>query len=300
MANKVPGKIREFKLYTKQPNAISCGYLYTTKVNLSFTLSEQDRTLRVYLPEGYFDCDKRYPVIYMFDGQNIVDAYTTRFGEWDIDDHIHNLTSSGDIDGLIVVGIDCPVKENNGHLRMSELSCSTKFTNPDEIIGNQKIPALGKEMGEFMIHTVKPRIDEVFRTLPDKKHTGIGGSSMGGYESFYVGCKYHNEVGFSLCFSPAFFLFKEKDLRKALNKWRPDPKDYGKFCFFVGGKDFEHEFVKPTFQVYDYMASRGFSTDQILTLHESDLLHQEASWSKYFEEAIKFLLPKEEDSKGDK
>ncbi len=291
---KIPSKIGEFSLYTTKPNAISCGYLYTTEVFMPFTLAEQNRTLRVYLPEGYFNNTDSYPVLYMFDGQNIVDGYTTAHGEWDIDDHIANLVRNGEIEGgLIVVGLDCP-KQDNGTLRMSELSCDTNFTNHDTFLENRKIPALGKEMGEFIMRTVKPLVDSLFRTLTDKEHTGIGGSSMGGYEAFYMGCKYHSEIGFSLCFSPAFFLFKSKDLSKALSKWHPIPKEYGKFFFFVGGKEFEHDFIKPTLQVFDYMESCGFYNNQIAIIHHSTLMHHEISWSKYFEEAIKFWLSNEE------
>ena len=101
----LPNKIGQFKKYTKTPNAISCGTLYTLKVKVDVPF-EQERTLRVYLPEDY-DGQKRYPVLYMCDAQNIVDAYTTAYGEWDIDDHMHQLLKQKHR-SFIVAGLDCP------------------------------------------------------------------------------------------------------------------------------------------------------------------------------------------------
>ena len=76
-------QIGPFKLYTKKPNDITWGNLYTMEVVLP-VLEQKKRTVRVFLPEGY-STNKKYPVLYMADGQNIVDKYTTASGAWDID-----------------------------------------------------------------------------------------------------------------------------------------------------------------------------------------------------------------------
>ena len=97
--------IGPFKLYNQKPNDITCGYLYTMDVILPVPNCKR-RTIRVYLPQG-FSMKKRYPVIYMTDGQNIVDKYTTAFGAWDIDVRQKELIEEG-YHPFIVVGVDCP------------------------------------------------------------------------------------------------------------------------------------------------------------------------------------------------
>ena len=97
--------IGPFKLYTNSPNDIQFGKLYTMEVELPIFYSKK-RIVRVYLPED-FDKNKKYPVLFMADGQNIVDKFTSAFCAWDIDVHQHNLIQQG-YPSFIVVGIDCP------------------------------------------------------------------------------------------------------------------------------------------------------------------------------------------------
>ena len=86
-------KIGPFKLYEKQPNDIKFGKIYFIEVKLPLPYSPK-RIVRVYLPEDY-DEKKKYPIIFMSDGQNIVDKYTSAYGAWDIDIHQHNLIKKG-------------------------------------------------------------------------------------------------------------------------------------------------------------------------------------------------------------
>ena len=97
--------IGPFKLYTKQPNDICYGHIYTTEVKLPLPYYPK-RTVRVFLPED-FDENKKYPLLVMSDGQNIVDKYTSAYGAWEIDKRQHELLAQG-YKSFIVVGIDCP------------------------------------------------------------------------------------------------------------------------------------------------------------------------------------------------
>ena len=98
-------KIGPFELYTKTPNDIHYGCLYTMEVELPILYSKK-RIIRVYLPENY-DKNCKFPILFMADGQNIVDKFTAAFGAWSIDVHEHNLIKKG-YPSFIVVGIDCP------------------------------------------------------------------------------------------------------------------------------------------------------------------------------------------------
>lgn len=273
-----------FTVYDKKPNSIKFGTLYTAKIDVPY--DDKKRTIRVWTPEGYNPKDKetRYKVIYMCDGQNLVDKYTSAFGEWDLDSVCHNLVKDG-YEPFIIVGIDSP---RNGKQRENELCTPIKTKKykdgPDNPIGNL--------FADHLFDVVKPLIDANFNTLPDKENTGIGGSSMGGLMAFYCYAYKRDFVGFSLCFSPAFFLYHKEKFFSGLEKWKPNPKEYGKIFFFVGGKDFESLFVLRTTDMYRYLKNRGFKEDQIAFIFDSTKNHHESAWNQYAPNAFKFWLKK--------
>ena len=127
----------KFKLYKQKPNDIKFGKLYVTSLDVPF--DDTKRTIRVYVPKGYDENDKskRYKVLYMSDGQNIVDKYTSAYGAWDLDVVVNDLTKEG-YEPPIIVGIDSPKSDIK---RTNEL-CSPVPTNKKGInisspIGNQ-------------------------------------------------------------------------------------------------------------------------------------------------------------------
>jgi predicted alpha/beta superfamily hydrolase len=128
------------------------------------------RQLRLYLPPGYANTDKRYPVLYMHDAQNLFDAATSYAGEWGVDETLNALAKAGKLE-LIVVGID-----NGESKRMTEL-------NPWP---NAEFGSEGKAYAEFIVNVVKPYIDQHYRSKPDRLNTAIMGSSMGGLISHYA------------------------------------------------------------------------------------------------------------------
>ncbi|UUZ57297.1 hypothetical protein LP419_27405 [Massilia sp. H-1] len=134
------------------------------------------RQLRIYLPPSYDENPaKRYPVLYMHDGQNLFDAKTAAYGaEWGIDETANHLIASGVMDEVIVVGID------NTPDRFKEYTpcCDPKH-------GGGKIDAYQA----FITDTVKPYIDKTLRTLPGRENTAIMGSSLGGIASVVIAQK---------------------------------------------------------------------------------------------------------------
>ena len=129
------------------------------------------RDIVVYLPPSYANSQRHYPVLYMQDGQNLFDAATSFSGEWHIDEIMEKL---GHEDGIEAIIVAIP---NMGAERVSEYS---PFRDKKHGGGR------GNKYVHFLVDTLKPIIDRDFRTRPERKFTGIMGSSMGGLISLYA------------------------------------------------------------------------------------------------------------------
>lgn len=278
-------EINGFKLYTKKPNTISKGTLYIREVFVNVKNEDKKRLVRVYLPSNYDfnNPNKRFPVIYMMDGKNLFDDHTSFAGEWHIDETIEKYVKSND-KGMIVVGIDSS-KSDMG--RTNEMLPESEHYVESFFEFKEKVNGYGSILGEFIFKELKPLIDNTFHTLKDKTNTGVGGSSMGGLYAFYLGTKYKDYVDFSLCFSPAFLLYKENEFKNKLKEKITSNIGYGKFFFFCGGVELE-TLIKPlTDFTSSYMNSIGFDSNQVRYIYDSSAVHNEGVWSFYFDVAIK-------------
>jgi predicted alpha/beta superfamily hydrolase len=143
------------------------------------------RALTVYLPPGYDEQEsRRYPVVYMHDGQNLFDPARAAFGvAWEADDTAERLINAGRIPPLLIVGID------NAPLRVDEY---TYHRDPRERAGGRGAP-----YARFVLDEVKPFIDATYRTLPDRRQTAVVGSSLGGLISLSMARGRHER--FALC-----------------------------------------------------------------------------------------------------
>ncbi|RVT98028.1 alpha/beta hydrolase [Mucilaginibacter limnophilus] len=152
----------------------------------------RQRRIWIYLPADYETSEKKYPVLYMNDGQNLFDEATGNFGEWSVDETLDKLPVKKQ---CIVVGID-----NGGNERLAEYSpYPSKYAKE----------AQGDKYIEFLVNTLKPYIDAHYRTKKDARHTAIAGSSMGGLISFYAILKHPEIFGKAGVFSPAFWINPE-------------------------------------------------------------------------------------------
>lgn len=168
----------------------------------------------LYLPKNYESTKKKYPVIYMFDAQNIFDAKTSFVGEWNVDEKLDSLNAKA-----IVVGI-----EHGNDKRLEEL---TPYTN--EKYGGGK----ANEMLAFLMETLKPEIDKKYRTKSNAKNTMIMGSSLGGLTAFYATIQYPEVFGKAAVFSPAFWINKKEIFEVVEEK----PKVKSKIYFLCGDKE---------------------------------------------------------------
>jgi hypothetical protein len=162
------------------------GHTATQSVSIldeEFDMPQLNRRRRVwlYLPPDYATSGtRRYPVLYMHDGQNVFDAATSFVGEWGVDETLDSLHAAGEL-SLIVVAVD-----HGGDERFDEYN---PWTHPEHGGGR------GDEYVDFLVETLKPYIDAHYRTRPDRLNTGVAGSSMGGLISFYAMMKYPDVFG---------------------------------------------------------------------------------------------------------
>lgn len=136
------------------------------------------RDVWVYLPPGYDGGSARYPVMYLYDGQNVFDARASAFGhEWRVDEALEAMHHEGRHPGVIAVAVA------NGPERPCEYNVFARDPHPGCADGS----ALGDRTNAFLIETLKPRIDREYRTLPERANTAVVGSSMGGSMAVRLG-----------------------------------------------------------------------------------------------------------------
>lgn len=244
---------------------------------------QNSRTLVVYLPPSYRqEIARRYPVLYMQDGQNLFDQSTSFSEEWRVDETMQRLSREG-IEA-IVVGV-----ANTGQ-RLAEYS---PFTDTHHGSGR------GELYLAFLADTVKPLIDRDFRTLPDREYTGIMGSSMGGLISLYAFFRCPHLFGFAGVMSPslwyaggAIFPFVEQapyvpgtlylDVGTRELGGSPQKKDARRRSrrYYASVRRLKRLLVKKGYRpIYD-----------LLTVEEQWAGHHEPAWARRLPAALRFLL----------
>jgi len=243
----------------------------------SFAMPQLERTRRVwlYVPPGYATSQRRYPVLYMHDGQNVFDARTSFAGEWGVDETLDSLRALGD-PGVIVVAVD-----NGQQRRFDEYS---PWPNPPYGGGQ------GDGYVDFLVQTLKPYIDQHYRTLRDRFHTGIAGSSMGGLISLYAALKYPDVFGRVGVFSPAFWV--APSIYTVARNATPHP---GTRIYIVTGAqegDTPEVYVHDHQRMIDTLVAAGFVIDRdVRGAIRPDGKHAEWFWRREFPAAYQWLFP---------
>ena len=231
----------------------------------------RERTLRLYLPPSYESAPgKRYPVIYMHDGQNLFDDATSYAGEWGVDETMDAFARMRGFEA-IVVGID-----NGGEERLRELS---PWTNP------KYGAAQGEQYMAFVVDVVKPFVDTHYRTRPDREDTAIAGSSMGGLISHYALLRYPQVFGKAAIFSPSYWYSNEVYTQTAAHPWPAGTRSY----FYIGGREGD-ESVADVRRMLPLLATPDHAVRDV-TLHvEPDAQHNERAWRAEFPRAVAWLF----------
>ena len=231
---------------------------------------DRQRTIRIYLPPGYAATQRRYPVLYMHDGQNLFDDATSFLGEWGVDETLDELAKTRDI-RLIVVGID-----NGGENRIHELTAwdSVKYGKGE-----------GRQYMAFIVDVVKPYVDTHYRTKPDRTHTAIMGSSLGALISHYAIYQYPHVFSKAGILSPAYWFAPAVFDLTATRTLSTDAKIY----FYAGGK--EDENMLPNLnRMTSLVRSQGLLPKNFSIRIDPAAQHNEAAWRKEFPQAVEWLF----------
>lgn len=220
----------------------------------------------VYLPKDYAVSNKKYPVIYMHDAQNLFDAKTSFVGEWEVDETLNKMNAQ-----LIIIGI-----EHGNEKRIDEL---TPYKNEKYGGGN------GDKYLKFIVKTLKPKVDSIYRTKSNARNTAIFGSSLGGLISFYGVLKYPEVFGKAGVFSPSFWFSEE--IYSLMEK---SEKKKARIFFLCGDK--EDETMVSDLKKMETLLDRNRC--YCLNLNKTVIVkngeHNEKLWRENFEEAVKWLF----------
>ncbi|GAB3999757.1 alpha/beta hydrolase-fold protein [Spirosoma daeguense] len=238
----------------------------------TFQVPKLDRARRVHvlLPYDYEQSDKRYPVLYLHDGQNLFGG-GAGFGSWEIDQKMAILAARHHHE-VILVSIDHAHDE-----RIRE------FTFHRTRAGNGR----GQYYLDFICRILKPIVDRSFRTLPDASNTGIGGSSLGGLISLYAGLLHPDIFGRLLIFSPSLWI-SPKIYFQAIRFKAPVP-----IKIYAYGGEQESRYMIPNIQRFKDALIRQKYGGNPIDLHLSvdpEGTHQEAHWSREFPKAVEWLF----------
>lgn len=218
------------------------------------------RRIWIYLPKSYALSDKKYPVLYMQDGQNLFNEKTAFAEEWGIDECLDSLQNKG-LKECIVVGID-----HGGNKRINEYNPYDHF---------QYGKGLGNEYLQFIAETLKPYIDNKYRTHKGRDYTYLAGSSMGGLISWYGQLKYASVFGGGAIFSPSFWISPQV----AVDAQQWDGMEMLRMYFYTGGKE-EANAVNDLNKIAGIMQKK--KNAQIRTVINPLAQHSEKYWRQEF------------------
>lgn len=269
--------------FYEQKNTIF-GQIITFELPMESFTDRRWRTIRVWLPESY-DGSRRFPVLYLHDGQNLFDETDSHNNSWHVNWEMNQLCKEQL--PAIIVGVD------NAATRMSEL-CPDMPVNPDIYdvyrLSNTPIVPIGHLYAKFVAEQLKPVIDRNFATLPEPEYTAVGGSSMGGLMSLYMLLKYPDVYGKAMVFSPNFVTHPREVLLNWINGYDfARLKDHRVFVFH-GGVGLEAANWSYVQDVVAAMQARGLTDTQLALVYDSRQPHYETAWRKYFAEAFRYLF----------
>lgn len=242
----------------------------------NFSMPQLNRQRRVwaYLPPDYWTSGRRYPVVYMQDGQNLFDNPEALFGSWGIDRAINRLFGQTSDDSFltpIVVGI-----EHGGAHRSDEYS---PWHNGQHGGGQ------GMQYLDFVCHALKPFVDERLRTLPEREHTGIMGSSMGGLISLCAALEKPDVFGMAGVFSPSLWFSKE-----VLNLAKKRRPVFPVKILLMAGQQESRDMVGDLLDLYENLLEAGHEEHNLHYDLHSDGVHSEWFWAREFEHALRWLF----------
>lgn len=239
------------------------------------------RNLAVFLPPGYeTETNRRYPVLYMHDGQNIFDVRGAG-SEWRFDETAGELIRANEIAPVIIVGV------YNTPARTDEYT-PTSMIPPAELGGGSREPVGGKgrDYAAFLVDEVKPFIDATYRTQPGFESTALGGSSLGGLITMSIGSWYPKVFSGLLVVSPSVW-WGEGALLKIVGE---GPAADGRRVWLDMGTREGEGGVTSAEALRDALLTRGFLLGKDLRfVIDEGAEHNEAAWASRGPDMLRFL-----------
>jgi len=240
------------------------------------------RDVLVYLPRGYRRLSRRrYPVLYLHDGQNVFDAATSFSGvEWSVDETAERLIKESLIEPLIIVAV-----ANTGEERIHEYA-PTRGVIDAKAKRKKHSKGLARNYGHFLIDELKPYIDRKYRTNPDPEFTGLGGSSLGGLVTLAIGILYPHAFSRLMVMSPSIWWddFAIYRLVDSIEQ-KPPVKIWLDTGTAEPGWEQARELLKR-------LVEKGWKFQKDLQYMEAQSAnHSEAAWAARVEPALRFLFP---------
>jgi predicted alpha/beta superfamily hydrolase len=252
---------------------------------LTSQIFSNTRTIRVLVPPGYDapeNATRKYPVLYLLDGQNLFDACLSEIShhEWEVDETVYRLIREHKIPPLIVVGID-----NAGKDRAAE------YLPYKDYVGNPSMPdPVGEKFPDFLTDEVMPLVDGRYRTLQGHENTGLGGSSYGGVATLYALLAKPHHFGFGLVESATLYI----GMGQLVRDTGPLVARPNRVFFGFGGKEADDPVMNDLMvglirQVQANFAAAGYDETRFRIVIDPDARHTEAAWAKRLPDALTFL-----------
>jgi predicted alpha/beta superfamily hydrolase len=240
------------------------------------------RDVLVYLPKGYRRSrTRRYPVLYLHDGQNVFDAATSFAGvEWGADETAQRLTEAKLIEPIIIVAV-----ANTGEDRIHEYAPTAANLDP---LKRLKSKGSLRVYGRFLIEELKPFIDRKYRTRREPEHTGLGGSSLGGLATLVLGLWFPDYFRRLAVMSPSVW-WDDCAVYKIVDAIDETARPPLKIWLDTGTREEGWERAR---ELRDRLVQKGWRLDDDLLYLEADGSdHSEGAWAARIDPVLRFLFP---------
>ena len=240
------------------------------------------RFLRVWVPAAYEDAanaGRRYPVLYLNDGQNLFESSTSFTGvEWQVDETADRLIREAVVPPMIIVGIDNAAKD-----RIREYM-------PYRSLQPMMLRVQGARYPDFLIKEVMPFIARNYRVDAGPENTGLGGSSLGALISLYTVVQRPEVIGRLLLESPSLWASNRQLVRESRSATWPQRVFLAAGTAEAGSVDRSQSVVDDVREFAGILRRAGMNDKRLRLTIDDGAPHNESAWARRFPQALEFLF----------